>query len=49
MRDVIAAALASSLFLAAAGLASSSRAVQDYLERTHAALAAEPPLRTVRG
>jgi len=49
MRDIIASALAGSLFLAAAGAVSASRTLQDYLERTHAALAAEPPVRVARG
>lgn len=44
MRDVVAAAFAGSLLLAAAGVSTVSRPVQDYLARANAAAVAEAPL-----
>lgn len=49
MKDVIATALASSLMLAVAVAALASKPVAEYLERTHAEVAAERPLQIARG
>lgn len=49
MRDMFAAAVAAAMVLVAAGAATASRPVQDYLERASSAVAAQPPVQIARG